>query len=249
MDTPAPVHSLSPPAQRLVCALWLLLPVAVISTYLVQISANGPYRTDISMFLTGARILTGGQGANLYDVALETEVQTSIDPLAISTYGLLPFNYPPYVAMFFAPFAQLGAPQLYYLWLAAQCGVLVGLSVWIALYFREQHGFLPRPVVATMFSFAPVYYALERGQLSLLMLGLWWWAFVSYRHEKWGQLGVAVALAAFKPQMAVLLLAGLVAQKRWQALGYAAAVQVALWGASILLIGPGIVQSYLGMLQ
>jgi hypothetical protein len=234
------------PAAR---ALWVLLPVALISMYFVRQTIMGPVGTDASMFLTGAHILTSGQGTDLYSITLETKVQAGIDPLATSFFGLLPFNYPPYVAIFLAPFAVLPIEKFYYFWVAAQYGVLIGLVVWVASYFRRQYRVVPKPIILAMFSFAPVFEVFLWGQMSLVLLSLWWWAFVSWRQEKWGQLGVAVAFSAFKPQLAVLLLVGLVAQKRWRALGYAVATQALLWGAAVLLAGPRIVQSYLGMLQ
>ena len=78
------------------------------------------------------------------------------------------------------------------------------------------------------------------GQMSFVTVVLWWWALVSWKHERWGQLGVAVALAAFKPQMAVLLVIALVAQKRWKSVAYLVGAEFVLWAVALLLGGhPG----------
>jgi hypothetical protein len=100
-----------------------------------------------------------------------------------------------------------------------------------------------------LFTFVPVIEALLMGQMSLVLLLLWWWAFLSWRSGNWVALGVAVSLAAFKPQMVVLLVVALAVQKMWRALAVAAGMQALLWGVSVLFLGPGILGSYLNILK
>jgi len=234
---------------RLVRASMLVLMVVMISVYIIRQTTTGPYGTDTSMFLTGAHILTSGQGAGLYDLALETKVQSGLDKVAVSAFGVLPFNYPPWIAMFFSPLTLFALDKAYYIWLVAQWAILIGLATSIWSYFGKQHKVATQPLVMALFSFVPIFQAFLWGQMSIVLLGLWWWAFVSWREEKWSQLGVAIGLAAFKPQMTILLVVALVAQKRWRALGYVVATQAALWGLAMLLLGPQILLSYIEMLQ
>jgi hypothetical protein len=60
---------------------------------------------------------------------------------------------------------------------------------------------------------------------------------------------VAIALAAFKPQMAVLLVIGLVAQKRWKSVAYLIGAEFVLWAVALLLGGTQVLTGYVDMLK
>jgi hypothetical protein len=228
---------------------WYLLLVLTLSLYLLRQVYDGPYGKDFTIFLTGARVITSGQGANLYDLDVQAKTQLLVVGPEAFKGGLLPFNYPPYVAALILPLTLVPPGAAYYIWVAVQWLVLVALALSISAHFRREALITPRPVLFMLFSFAPLIEALLMGQMSVILLALWWWIFLAWRNGRWGTLGVGLALAAFKPQMAILLIAGLAAQKRWRALIYAGAVQAALWAVALLLLGPGVLGGYLRMLQ
>ncbi len=231
---------------------WLLLVALTIGLYLIRQMYDGPYGKDFTIFLTGANVLTSGQGAHLYDLSVQATVQHSIAGPVRYPGGVLPFNYPPYVAALFTPLTLASPGTAYYIWVAINWLVLVGLLLSFRAYLREHDrdmSEIATLVALALCSFAPIMEAMLMGQMSIVLLALWWWAFVSWRTERWAQLGVAVALAAFKPQMAVLLVVALLAQKRWRALAYMVATQAVLWGVAILLLGPGILTSYIEVLR
>lgn len=236
-------------SERMVRAGWLLLLVLSLSLYLIRQIYDGPFGKDFTIFLTGAHLLTDGHAANLYSVSAQATIQQTIGGSVKYPGGLLPFNYPPYVAALFVPFTFVPPNVAYYIWVGIQWVILGAWAAWVVSSLHGWGRGASNLLVMAMFSFAPILEALLMGQMSLVAVVLWWWAFVSWRNERWGQLGVAVALAAFKPQMAVLLLVGLAAQKRWRALAFAALAESVLWGAAILLAGPGIVTSYIDMLR
>ena len=236
-------------SNRLIRTASLVLMVLVISLYVIRQMYDGPFGKDFTMFLTGAHILTSGQGVDLYNLSVQAKIQSGLAGNVRFEGGVLPYNYPPYIAMLFSPLTLFGPSEAYYIWVAVQWAVLLVLAFSIGRYFKNQHGVTTTPIITAMFSFVPIFEALLMGQMSLILLSLWWWAFVSWRYERWGQLGVAIALSAFKPQLVVLLVAGLVAQKRWKVLGYVAATQGVLWGVSILVTGPQTLLSYVQILQ
>jgi hypothetical protein len=238
-----------PRSRMLVIYIWLTVVMLLTIVYGARQLTREVAGQDFSMFLTGARILTSGHAADLYSLTLQTTVEENINGRAVATERMLPFNYPPYVAVFFSPLTLFAPTHSYYIWLAVQWIILALLAFSIMYYFREQYGFAAWILVAALLSFAPIHEALLLGQMSIVLLALWWWAFVSWRHERWAQLGVAVALSAFKPQLAVLLLVGMLVQKRWKALGIAAATQAVLWAGAMLLGGPQLLYSYLDMLR
>ncbi len=230
---------------------WTLLFMAAVGIYLLRQVYDGPYGKDFTIFLTGAHIVGAGQLSSLYDLATQTAFQNPLLGGYTFPGGLLPFNYPPYVAFFFSPLSFLSAPVAYYVWLGLQLLLLVTWSAWVVRTLREWglDGNVTKLVVFAVLGFQPVLEALLMGQMSFVTVVLWWWALVSWKHERWGQLGLAIALAAFKPQMAVLLLIALVARKRWKSVAYLFGAEFAMWAVALLLGGTQVLTGYLDMLK
>lgn len=225
--------------------LWLFLLVGTISLYVLRQAQDGVYGKDFTMFLTGGHMLAQGQGSNLYDLSVQAQVQELIKGPVTYPGGVLPFNYPPYIALLFLPLTILTPAMALYVWLAVQ--ILVLLTIAISAAREAPGGGLPP--IFFLAGFVPLIEALLMGQMSLVLLLLWWWAFLSWRSGNWVTLGIAVSLSAFKPQMVVLLIVALLVCRMWRSLAVAAGVQAALWGLAMLLFGPGILGSYLNILR
>lgn len=236
-------------SDRLLRVGWVSLTALSASLYLIRQIVDSPYGKDFSIFITGASILTHGQGARLYDLAVQASVQKSLVGGVVFPGGVLPFNYPPYVALLFVPLSLLPAALAIYVWVAVLWALLVGLVIWVrAAFMRWFHG-APSSLTLMFFSFAPIFESLLMGQMSLVLLAMWWWAFISWKEERWTQLGVALALSAFKPQIAIFLVVALVAQRRWRALGWALLAQVGLWVVALPFTGLGVIEGYIGILR
>jgi Glycosyltransferase family 87 len=236
-------------SERLLRYAWLLLLVLTISLYLLRQVADGPYGKDFTSFLTGAHLLLDGHASQLYSISAQTAAQKPLAGPFTYLGGVLPFMNPPYVAAFFMPVALFPADQAFYVWLVVQWIVLVCWVVWVMRSFRGWGENAPDLLPIAIFSFAPIIEALLMGQLSIISMVLWWWAFVSWRSGKDVQLGVAAALLLYKPQIALLLFVALFAQKKWRALASAVILQAALWLGAVLVCGPGVVTSYIDMLR
>ena len=240
-----------PGLARLARAGWVVLFVAAAGLYLLRQVYDGPYGKDFTIFLTGAHIVEDGQIRNLYDLATQMAFQHQLLGGYTFPGGLLPFNYPPYVAFFFLPLSFMSSSVAYYLWLGVQGLLLVAWAVWVARSLRDWglHGEVLRLVVFAVLSFQPILEALLMGQMSIVTVVLWWWVLVSWKNERWGQVGVAVALAAFKPQMAALLVVGLVSQRRWKSVAYLVGAECVLWVGALLLGGAQVLGGYVDMLK
>jgi hypothetical protein len=236
-------------SERLLRYSWLLLLVLTISLYLLRQATDGPFGKDFTSFLTGAHMLLDGRASEMYSIGVQTAVQKPLAGPVTYLGGVLPFMNPPYVAAFFMPLALFPADQAFYVWLAVQWIVLVVWVVWVMRSFRGSGENAPDLLVIAIFSFAPIIEALLMGQLSIISIVLWWWAFVSWRSGKDVHLGIAAALLLYKPQIALLLFVALFAQKKWRALASAVVVQVVLWLGAVLVCGPGVVTSYIDMLR
>lgn len=229
---------------------WFVLLAVTLCLYLLRQVYDGPFGKDFTIFLTGAQVLANGDASSLYDLGVQAEVQRTLAGGYTFPGGVLPFNYPAYVAFFFFPTTFLTPEVSYYLWLAVNCVLFIGLVIWIVRTFAEWGiGGAPSILPLALLSFQPALEALLMGQMSIVTAALWWWALVSWRRERWGQVGVAVALSAFKPQMAALLVVALVAQRRWRVLGYVIGVQAAFWMIAVLIGGPQIFLGYIEMLR
>ena len=234
-----------PGIARIARVGWLLLIVATVSLYVIRQANDGPYGKDFTMFLTGAHMVADGQGPNLYDLGAQASAQEGIKGGVTYPGGVLPFNYPPYVAIFLSPLALLTPEAAYYAWLVVQLLILLALALSIVRQGKGGHALL----LVMLVTFAPVIESLLMGQMSLVLVLLWWWVFLSWRDGNWLALGIAVALAAFKPQMVILLVVALLVRKEWRALAAAAATQAVLWGAAVLLFGISSLTSYIEVLR
>lgn len=241
--------ALKPQFNRTLLGLWYILLVLTFSLYIIRQLYDGPYGKDFTIFLTGAHIIARSQGADLYDLATQSEVQRLVGGSVSYPGSVLPFNYPPYVAFFFLPLAFLPINIAYYVWVAFLWVILLGLLFSARSHLQETSGATVRSPFIIFFSFVPLFEAVLMGQMSIPLIALWWWAYLSLRKGRQTELGIAVALAAFKPQMVVLLAVGLVAQKQWRAVGSAAAATALLWLVPLLFTGPAAITSYLGILQ
>ncbi|MGA7733246.1 MAG: glycosyltransferase family 87 protein, partial [Chloroflexia bacterium] len=250
ISTPSAAVSL-PALARWARVGWLVLFALGFTLYILRQATDGPFGKDFTIFLTGAHIVAGGGAFGLYDLGVQAAVQPALAGGYTFPGGVLPFNYPAYVAFFFLPLAYLPPDAAYYVWLGAQWLLFVGLIAWVTRSFREWgfEGGAPGVLPFALLSFQPALEALLMGQMSLVTVALWWWTLLSWRSERWNHLGVAVALSAFKPQMAALLVVALLAQKRWRALGVALATQCALWLGAVLIGGPQVFLGYLDVLR
>jgi hypothetical protein len=234
---------------RLLWLAWSALVVLVVSFCAVRVIADGPYGKDTSMFLTGGHLIAGGQLDRLYDLTLQTQMQDSIGGGFRYIGGLLPFNYPPYVGAVFVPLAYVSPDVAHYVWVGVQIVVLVSLIFWAVRSFPSWGFAAPYNVPLAFLAFQPFVETLLMGQISIVLLALWWWTLVSWKNERWVMLGIAVGLAAFKPQLVALLVVALLVDRRWRSLMFAALTQAVLWLGAVLVAGPGIIVGYVDMLR
>ena len=153
---------------------------------------------DFSIFYTAGTILRHGDGVRLYDEDLQESVQQAFAPAVSQRGSILPYNHPPFEAVFFLPFSAVSYMTAYYLFLALNLALLVAL---IALLRKS----LPRlgqlPVWFWMLAclgFAPVFVALIQGQDSIFLLGCYVAALVALENDHDYLAGCALALGLCK---------------------------------------------------
>ena len=181
------------------------------------------WRADFTQFYTGWTLVIGGQGHDLYDFTLQTQVQQQILGGRYLAGGLLPFNYPPHVALLFAPLAYLALDRAYLVWSVLQLGLLGWL--WQVLLRHLRAGGVDDRARALAISAAlalpAVGATLLLGALSTLMLICLLNFALALRRQDDAMAGFWLVLLTLKPQFAVIPALVLVAGRRWRAIGVA----------------------------
>jgi hypothetical protein len=171
--------------------------------------------------------------ADLYNYELQKEVCTQVHARS-GGYGLLP--YPPFVGMFFQPFALLPYAAAYALWL------LITLALYIAGLRLLLGRFLPldpaRRSLVFCFAFAYCPFIIDTaasGQLSAVAFFVLSAALVQDDSGHPFLSGVVLSLCLYKPTLLILLLPMLLVTRRWRSmLGF-------LTGAGALIALPTVV--------
>jgi hypothetical protein len=144
--------------------------------------------------------------------------------------GFLPFRYPPFYALCFAPTSRLSYEASLLVW------TLLGLGAWVAS--GPLLGAAWRPWLGWSACFFPVFAAVSFGQNSLLSLGILSAGALLWLGKKHLLAGLVAGLLAYKPQLAVGL--GLLwfcdARRSWPALVGLAATTAGLLTVGWLLI-------------
>jgi hypothetical protein len=199
--------------------------------------------SDYVQFYVMGSLAREGRLDALYDAnAHLAEGRRRIDP-ALDIYAGHP-NYPPQVALVFAPLAALPyvASLGVFLVLSAVCCACGIWMVWRECAALREHSAL----VALLAAASPLFLTVVRyGQASafaLLALSL---AYVALRRGHRFAAGVAIGCLAYKPQLGIVVAAAMIAGRQWRVVagaGLSAAVQSA---AGLFTVGTTVFRQYM----
>jgi hypothetical protein len=154
---------------------------------------------------------------NLYDYNLQQKIFNQIYPAHEAFYG--PSPYPPYVALFFRPFARVSFESAYLLWMGISLALYIaGIAATVKEVFPRE-----RLKISLIFCFALAFYpfvfgTLLNGQLAsvaVFSIGL---AIFQERHSNPFCSGLALSILAYKPTLLFLLLPMLLLTRRFKTL-------------------------------
>ena len=205
---------------------------------------------DFVIDLIGAAIVRSGHPELLYDTATQTATQAAItQAVHLQIPVLVPFNHPPFEALFVAALQGLGfsAPATLAVW------TVLGLLAVAAALAALRWGW---PVLGTggllltlaALTFYPLVRGLLLGQSTALLLLGWALGSAALRRGYDGWAGVALALATLKPQTIPVVLLILLVMRRWRALAAWAATVGAATVAVMPLLGADWPLRYLAFL-
>lgn len=233
--------------------LSFLAAAVVLAVYAaLSISARGLFEywgIDYRTFRASAQIAQTHGYAAVYDLTLQEAAQMPLveryaSPRVLPDATVVPT---PYLPVFILPFHLIlpfDPVTGWLVWTALMAGLL-------ALYFlRLRRVFAPSvgPPTAALFVALPTALTLAFGQVNvLLLIGLSEFV-LALRRQRELQAGMWLGLLMVKPHMLVLLVLGILLQKRWKAVAGAGGIGALVLAASLGLAGVAGLTSWLHLL-
>ena len=237
----------------------LLAPLAIagnlglgavyIALFAVLFATGRTRGADFTAFYTGWRIVLEGHGSQLYDPAVQAEVQRRILGGQTFEAGLNPFNNPPHMVLPYLPLGVLPLDIAFLVWTAVQAALLL---VILAVLLRGVAGDWTRNeragLVAAFVAFPPLAISFFEGSFALVLVVGIAGAWLAMERRQDLRAGGLLALASVKPQGVFGLVIAMLLSRRPAAIVALASWGVALAGVATVVLGPGIWSSYLSLL-
>lgn len=193
--------------------------------------------SDFRIFYAAGLMLRRGEGRVLYDEALQDRTTREFALPAIKRGGPLPYNHPPFEATLFLPFTYLPYLTAYCLWFAINLILLAG-SIY---HIREFVPTLPADfrwfLTLVSLAYFPIAYAFLQGQDSILLMVLYFAAYVAMRQGRDWMAGAYLGLGLFKFHLVLPFAFILLLRRRWRALGGMSLVAAVELAISWVLVG------------
>ena len=197
--------------------------------------------TDFRAFYAAGKIVSSGQGHSLYSYSLQAETERRwIGP----NDRTLPFLYPAFAALLFAPFSFLKYRVAF---LAFDCLNLV-LLLFFSRWASRQLGLSGKDrwlLLAAFVCCVPVLMALLQGQMSFVLLCVYAAAYSLSEQKKDLTAGVVLSFALVKFQLGIPVVLLLLCWKRWRMVGGVVLGACILFALSLLVSGPAGLLAYL----
>jgi hypothetical protein len=210
--------------DRGLCFFLILVTIAIAT---VHVAGDSHY--DFGVFYYASRIVWDGAGSSLYHLDLQQQYQLR--------YGRPPdflFYYPPFSLLPFLPFAGLPVLGAFLGWTVLNLGLVTASVTSLSRRLGFRYGNWP---VVLSLAFMPVSTNLAHGQVALVALAGYVLCYLAWRRGRWFEGGMALALAAFKPQLVAGFLLVLLLRRRWRELAGFAAGCVPLVLVSCWMVG------------
>jgi hypothetical protein len=232
-------------ARRIAIALCLALLLALVYSY-VSLYVHGDVsakQTDFLSYYGGSHFAWSGHPSQMYDFKALGAYEKHVAAPKHLRDAVLPYLYPPFVALMFAPLAALTVNAAFLMWVGLSFILLAG-----ALYAVARHARLSRDGsilywVAGL-SFLPAFVGLAQGQTSLLLLALISVAVLGLLNGYPVAAGVALALALVKPPYVLPFLVVLLVCRQWKPLSSFVVAAAALVVAPSIALGFSVNSGY-----
>ena len=234
------MNVLSARIDRFLIAAALGLAIAIIGALSIEQAPSAAIvRGDFPAFYTMAILTSRGEGARLYDLETQRQIQNEVWPSLDGS--VLPVAYPAFLAFFIEPLAKLSPSNARLVWVLGMVLCVAGAGALIARSSSFLRG-LTWQVIVTSLLFAPLFLGVLGGQIVGVSVSLYAAILFLDRQQKKEMeiaLGVITGLWMYKPHYALAVVVVFLAQRRWRAIGAWLVTCSALWslGASVAGVG------------
>jgi hypothetical protein len=204
---------------------------------------------DFTTFYTGALIFRSGHAQQLYDLAVQREIQD----LLLRSHGwmfqdgLLPYVYPPFFAPLFIPLTFLPLSIAFHVW---NLITLAFLLASVRLLLKDQDRCSSREFFTAslmVLAFFPVFESFYKGQSSFLVLFGLTYTYLLLKRGYDGRAGFALAVGLIKPQLVLVVALVLLIQRRRRAISAFVASSLLLSILCWILVGTQAISAYFSL--
>lgn len=236
MDAPPPGNDLS---IRLIIAANLALAAAHLALWIDLARKDAFFQADFTFFYAAVRTVASGNGDRLYDREFQGAMQ--VEAMGGRAYedGVLPNNYPPWLPLAFSSLGWLSRPRAFIAWTIFQLAALAYLALWLWRRHRpagKEAGWL---AVSSLLAFPPVFASFQLGTFPMAVTALLALFLALWMRGSHARAGIALAVAAIKPQMILAPGLFLLASRSRRGIAAAVGVLAGLVVASGLSLGWG----------
>ena len=210
------------------------------------------FHTETEPLLDFAPLYAGGRlvlesPEHLYDPREQLRVEKESTQMPLQEDDLLPFPYPPFVAVALALPALLDFTSAYRVFLLLNFASLL-LTVYLLVRQLQLDQSRSQALVLLITAFFPVYLTLKQGQLSLIfgLLYTLFWLRLSrgnLSHSFWW-----AGLLTGKPPLLPVPVWTLATRQQWSPLVGLTGASLLLWGLALLWTGPAVLSDYVRLL-
>ncbi|HZS94940.1 MAG TPA: glycosyltransferase family 87 protein [Chloroflexota bacterium] len=254
----APLAALAPTGRRKGILSYALgnscaILIGLISSYLALVlgrlaspSLLDLRNVDLVSYYTVGKMILAGHAGSIYTWSALARTQAPLGGHAYSVAGAIPFQYPPFFALFLPALALLPYYAAYLVAFAVNTLLLT-----VALFWLEQHASIGRRQGIALrwatFTCLPVFLALANGQSTMYLLALLTLSLAAMLSDRPVLAGAALGMAAIKPFYVLPLLLCFVIRGEWRAITSSIVSGAALLLLPIPVFGPSIYLSYAGL--
>jgi len=191
---------------------------------------------DFACYYRSAAMVMAGDGVSLYDVKAQHGYDIQLRrAMGAARFDSRRFLAPPFVLLYYLPFAWLAFARAQVAWYVFNGGLLLGLPFVLRPVLGR--GKLQAAAVLAPALFLPVLFTLIEGQNTALLVFLLAMSFIAFARNAPVYCGCLLALAGFKPHLVLPLLLGFLLSREWEVIAGFGSAAVALLGASAALAG------------
>jgi hypothetical protein len=234
--------------------VWIAIHVGMIFSYLglwaITAKNDVLWRADFTAHYTAWDIIRAGQGAQLYNLDTQTTYQLDLLQGGRFADGVLPYNYPPYMALALYPLSWFSLSASYWIFALLQI-LILGRVLQLLISIARLHGWdrIEILILAVIFcAFPPLFNALLLGNFTLLVLWGWFELYRALTLQRDRSVALWLVLTTAKLQHTVFYGVVLLAGRRWKMLFQALGVMVGLVIVTSLALGRTLWPDYVKLL-